>query len=187
MKFENENWAQFKGEIWKREINVRDFIQHNYKPYSGDDTFLAASSEKTKKVWDKLTEMFKVEREKGVYDAETKLPQGIDTYGPGYIDKEHEVIVGLQTDAPLKRGIFPKGGIRMVENSLNAYGYELDPMTKEIFTKYRKTHNEGGGYSRPIRTRWLPPAVPLSLLACRMLTAGDVSLATTAACRCMER
>lgn len=87
--------------------------------------------------------MFKVEREKGVYDAETKLPQGIDVYGPGYIDKENEVIVGLQTDAPLKRGIFPKGGIRMVENSLEAYGYHLDPMTKEIFTKYRKTHNEG--------------------------------------------
>ncbi|EEC94106.1 hypothetical protein PRABACTJOHN_04536, partial [Parabacteroides johnsonii DSM 18315] len=110
MKFENENWAQFKGETWKKEINVRDFIQNNYKPYDGDDTFLVPSSEKTKKVWNKLTEMFKVEREKGVYDAETKLPQGIDTYGPGYIDKENEVIVGLQTDAPLKRGIFPKGG-----------------------------------------------------------------------------
>ena len=143
MKFENENWAQFKGETWKKEINVRDFIQNNYKPYNGDDTFLVPSSEKTKKVWNKLTEMFKVERKKGVYDAETKLPQGIDTYGPGYIDKENEVIVGLQTDAPLKRGIFPKGGIRMVENSLEAYGYHLDPMTKEIFTKYRKTHNEG--------------------------------------------
>ena len=101
MKFENENWAQFKGETWKKEINVRDFIQNNYKPYDGDDTFLVPSSEKTKKVWNKLTEMFKVEREKGVYDAETKLPQGIDTYGPGYIDKENEVIVGLQTDAPL--------------------------------------------------------------------------------------
>ena len=78
MKFENENWAQFKGEIWKREINVRDFIQNNYKPYEGDDSFLKDSSDKTKKVWDKLTEMFKVEREKGVYDAETKYPQGID-------------------------------------------------------------------------------------------------------------
>ena len=91
MKFENENWAQFKGETWKKEINVRDFIQNNYKPYNGDDTFLVPSSEKTKKVWNKLTEMFKVEREKGVYDAETKLPQGIDTYGPGYIDKENEI------------------------------------------------------------------------------------------------
>lgn len=122
---------------------MRDFIQNNYTPYTGDDSFLKPSSEKTRKVWNKLTEMFKVEREKGVYDTETKLPQSITTYGPGYIDKDNEVVVGLQTDAPLKRGIFPKGGIRMVENSLEAYGYHLDPMTKEIFTKYRKTHNEG--------------------------------------------
>ena len=143
MNFENENWEQFKGQVWKKEINVRDFIQNNYTPYDGDDSFLVPSTDKTKKVWDKLSEMFKIEREKGVYDAETRLPQGIDTYGPGYIDKNNEVIVGLQTDAPLKRGIFPKGGIRMVENSLNAYGYQLDPITKEIFTRYRKTHNEG--------------------------------------------
>ena len=143
MNFENENWEQFKGQVWKKEINVRDFIQNNYTPYDGDDSFLVPSTDKTQKVWDKLSEMFKIEREKGVYDAETRLPQGIDTYGPGYIDKDNEVIVGLQTDAPLKRGIFPKGGIRMVENSLNAYGYQLDPMTKEIFTRYRKTHNEG--------------------------------------------
>ena len=143
MNFENENWEQFKGQVWKKEINVRDFIQKNYTPYDGDDSFLVPSTDKTKKVWDKLSEMFKIEREKGVYDAETRLPQGIDTYGPGYIDKNNEVIVGLQTDAPLKRGIFPKGGIRMVENSLNAYGYQLDPITKEIFTRYRKTHNEG--------------------------------------------
>ena len=143
MERNNESWAGFKGEQWKKEINVRDFIQNNYTPYTGDDSFLKPSSEKTRKVWNKLTEMFKVEREKGVYDTETKLPQSITTYGPGYIDKDNEVVVGLQTDAPLKRGIFPKGGIRMVENSLEAYGYHLDPMTKEIFTKYRKTHNEG--------------------------------------------
>lgn len=143
MERNNESWAGFKGELWKKEINVRDFIQNNYTPYTGDDSFLKPSSEKTRKVWKKLTEMFKVEREKGVYDTETKLPQSITTYGPGYIDKDNEVVVGLQTDAPLKRGIFPKGGIRMVENSLEAYGYHLDPMTKEIFTKYRKTHNEG--------------------------------------------
>lgn len=143
MERNNESWAGFKGELWKKEINVRDFIQNNYTPYTGDDSFLKPSSEKTRKVWNKLTEMFKVEREKGVYDTETKLPQSITTYGPGYIDKDNEVVVGLQTDAPLKRGIFPKGGIRMVENSLEAYGYHLDPMTKEIFTKYHKTHNEG--------------------------------------------
>ena len=143
MEMNYDSWAGFKGEQWRKEINVRNFIQHNYTPYSGDDSFLKPSSEKTRKVWNKLTEMFKVEREKGVYDTETKLPQSITTYGPGYIDKDNEVVVGLQTDAPLKRGIFPKGGIRMVENSLEAYGYHLDPMTKEIFTKYRKTHNEG--------------------------------------------
>ena len=94
-----------------------------------------------------------MEREKGIYDAETKFPQGITTYGPGYIDKDSEVIVGLQTDAPLKRGIFPKGGLRMVKNSLEAYGYQIDPLTEEIFTKYRKTHNEGvfSAYTDEIR------------------------------------
>ncbi len=140
---EDKYWSQFKGEVWKREINVRDFIQRNYTPYDGDESFLEGPTERTTKVWNKLTEMFKVEREKSVYDAEEKYPQGIDTYGPGYIDKENEVIFGVQTDAPLKRGIFPKGGVRMVENALNAYGYKLDPNTKEIFTKYRKTHNQG--------------------------------------------
>lgn len=136
-------WNGFVGELWKNEINVRDFIQCNYIPYTGDDSFLEGATENTKKVWNKLTEMFKVEREKGIYDAETKIPQAIDAYGPGYIDKDAEVIVGLQTDAPLKRGIFPKGGLRMVKNSLEAFGYEIDPLTEEIFTKYRKTHNEG--------------------------------------------
>lgn len=143
MNNQHESWKGFKGEVWRNEINVRDFIMNNYTPYEGDDSFLVSSTERTRKVWDKLTEMFKEEQAKGVYDAETKYPQEIDTYGPGYIDKDNEVIVGLQTDAPLKRGIFPKGGIRMVENALNAYGYELDPMTKEIYTRYRKTHNEG--------------------------------------------
>ena len=119
-----ENWNGFKGQLWKREINVRDFIQENYTPYHGDDSFLVGTTERTKKVWNKLTEMFKEERKNGVYDAETKLPQSITTYGPGYIDKDSEVVVGLQTDAPLKRGIFPKGGLRMVKNSLEAYGYE---------------------------------------------------------------
>ena len=143
----------FDGYMWKREINVRDFIQHNYTPYYGDESFLQGPTAKTKALWDRLSEMFKTEREKGVYDAETKLPQTLTTYGAGYIDKENEVIVGLQTDAPLKRGIFPKGGIRMVESALKAYGYSLDPATKEIYTKYRKTHNEGvfSAYTKDIR------------------------------------
>ncbi len=143
MKFYNKKWDSFSGDVWNREVDVRNFIQNNYTPYEGDDTFLVESTERTKKIWTKLTEMFEMERAKGVYDAETKFPSGIDVYGPGYIDKENEVIVGVQTDAPLKRGIYPKGGLRMVENGLEAYGYEIDPMTKEIFTRYRKTHNEG--------------------------------------------
>ena len=138
-----EVWNSFKGDVWKREVDVRNFIQTNYTPYHGDESFLVPSTERTKKIWDKLTEMFKVEIQKGVYDAETKMPQAIDTYGAGYIDKDLEVIVGLQTDKPLKRGIFPRGGLRMVENALKSYGYELDPVTAEIFTKYRKTHNQG--------------------------------------------
>ncbi|MCF0198455.1 MAG: formate C-acetyltransferase [Bacteroidaceae bacterium] len=142
MTFENLI-PDFRGTTWRSEINVRDFIQHNYEPYLGDESFLVGPTARTTKLWSILTEMFKVEREKGVYDAETKLPQSIDTYGAGYISKEDEVVVGLQTDAPLKRGIFPKGGIRMVESALKAYGYELDADTKTIFTKYRKTHNEG--------------------------------------------
>ena len=135
--------ADFKGSNWKREIDVRDFIQSNYEPYEGDESFLEGPTERTQHLWDILSGMFETEREKGVYDAETKLPQSIDTYGAGYIDKDSEVVVGLQTDVPLKRGIFPKGGIRMVEKALKSYGYELDPATKTIFTKYRKTHNEG--------------------------------------------
>lgn len=135
--------TDFKGSNWKHEIDVRDFIQANYVPYQGDESFLTSATDRTKKLWNILSDMFEIEREKGVYDAETRLPQSIDTYGAGYIDKDSEVIVGLQTDAPLKRGIFPKGGIRMVEKALQSYGYELDPATKEIYTKYRKTHNEG--------------------------------------------
>ena len=133
----------FKGSNWKREIDVRDFIQSNYEAYDGDESFLVGPTERTTHLWNLLSKMFEVEREKGVYDAETTLPQSIDTYGAGYIDRESEVVVGLQTDVPLKRGIFPKGGIRMVEKALKSYGYDLDPATKTIFTKYRKTHNEG--------------------------------------------
>lgn len=140
---EPKYFNSFRGTTWRTEVDVRDFIQNNYNPYSGDDYFLQPPTEKTLRVWNKLTEMFKEETKRGIYDAESKLPQSLNTYGPGYISKEDEVIVGLQTDMPLKRGIFPKGGWRMVEKSLEAYGYTLDPLTKEIFTKYRKTHNDG--------------------------------------------
>ncbi|MBF1207128.1 MAG: formate acetyltransferase, partial [Fusobacterium periodonticum] len=136
-------WRGFKSGDWQNNINVSDFIKHNYTEYTGDEAFLEGPTENTKKLWDILSGMLKIEREKGIYDAETKIPSKIDAYGAGYIDKDLEKIVGLQTDAPLKRAIFPNGGLRMVENSLEAFGYKLDPTTKEIYEKYRKSHNAG--------------------------------------------
>ncbi len=133
----------FKDGIWKEEIDVTDFILQNYTEYTGDESFLAKPTKATDQLWKTLSEMFKIEREKGIYDAETKIPSQIDAYGPGYIQKDLEKIVGLQTDKPLKRGIFPNGGLRMVEQGLEAYGYKLDPIVSGIYKKYRKTHNEG--------------------------------------------
>ena len=138
-----EAWRNFKGEKWKNTIDVRDFIMSNVTSYTGDESFLVGSTEKTKKVWNILEEKMKIELDKGIYDVDTKTISGIDAYNPGYISKDDEVIVGLQTDEALKRICNPWGGIRMVESSLNAYGYEIDPQMKEIFTKYRKTHNQG--------------------------------------------
>ena len=117
----HEYFNSFKGNTWREEIDVRDFIQNNYTPYLGDSSFLEGVSEKTDRLWKKLTEMFKEETKRGVYDVETKTPQSLETYGPGYIIKDDEVIVGLQTDAPLKRGIFPKGGWINVEKYLESY------------------------------------------------------------------
>ena len=136
-------WRGFLGETWKNTIDVRDFILSNVKPYTGDESFLAGISDKTKKVWDVIEEKMKMEREKGIYDVDTKTVSGIDAYEPGYISKDEEVIVGLQTDEALKRIVNPYGGIRMVETALKSYGYEIDADMKEVFTKYRKTHNQG--------------------------------------------
>ena len=136
-------WESFKGDAWKNSINLRSFIQENYIPYEGDDTFLEGATEASTQLWSQLTGMFKEELAKGIYDAETKIPSAVDAYGAGYINKELETIVGLQTDKPLKRAIFPNGGLRMVEQGLEAYGYKIDPNTHEIFTKYRRTHNDG--------------------------------------------
>ncbi|HBF6792444.1 TPA: formate C-acetyltransferase, partial [Clostridioides difficile] len=134
----------FKTGRWTKEINVREFIQLNYSPYEGNDSFLAGATENTKKLWDEAMVLFKKERENGgTLDVDTKTVSGIAAYAPGYLDKELETIVGLQTDAPLKRAVMPYGGIKMVENSCEAFGYELDPEIKDIFTKYRKTHNQG--------------------------------------------
>ncbi|MEN9223993.1 MAG: formate C-acetyltransferase [Thermostichus sp. DRC_bins_24] len=133
----------FLSGSWRRSIDVRDFIQRNYTPYSGDESFLAAATERTQQLWAKVKDLMALERERGVLDADTAVPSTITSHAPGYIDADLEQIVGLQTDKPLKRAIMPFGGIRVVEASLNAYGYQLDPQTKEIFTTYRKTHNDG--------------------------------------------
>ena len=147
-----EAWRSFKPGLWQRDINVRWFLQNNYTPYDGDDSFLAPATERTKAIWKKLTEMFPEERKKGVLDV-SLIPSSITAHAPGYIDKDNEVIVGLQTDAPLKRAIMPNGGWRMVLSSLKTYGYEAPQAVIDTFTKYRKTHNEGvfDAYTADIR------------------------------------
>ena len=136
-------WQGFTEGSWTKEVNVRDFIQKNYTPYEGNAEFLTAPTEKTQQLWQKVLELMKQEREKGVLDVDTKVPTSITAHAAGYIDRDLEQIVGLQTDRPLKRAIMPFGGIRVVKAGLEAYGYQLDPQTEEIFTKYRKTHNDG--------------------------------------------
>ncbi|MHB1063992.1 MAG: formate C-acetyltransferase [Georgenia sp.] len=136
-------WASFVPGPWRSAIDVRDFIQTNYTPYDGDADFLSGPTERTTGIWNILMGMFPAEREKGVYDVDARTPAGITAHAPGYIDEDQELIVGLQTDAPLKRAIMPYGGWRMVETSLRTYGYEVDPVLRDIFTKYRKTHNQG--------------------------------------------
>ncbi len=143
MKF--EQWKGFNLGDWQNEINVRDFIQKNYTPYEGDDSFLAEATEKTKKLWDEVLDLYKKEHDApgSVLDIDTKTASMIASHEAGYINKDLENIVGLQTDAPLKRAIMPFGGIRIVEKSCEAYGRKVDPQTDEIFHKYRKTHNDG--------------------------------------------
>ncbi|MDM8085406.1 formate C-acetyltransferase [Cellulomonas cellasea] len=136
-------WRAFVAGPWSDAIDVRDFIQRNYTPYTGDASFLAGPTERTTGVWTKLTKMFPEERERGIYDVDPSTPSTITSHAPGYIDQANELIVGLQTDAPLKRAIIPNGGWRMVEGALKTYGYEPDENVKKIFTEYRKTHNQG--------------------------------------------
>jgi formate C-acetyltransferase len=133
-------WEGFRSGLWQSEINVRDFIQQNYEPYDGDERFLAPATARTLKIWDTLKALFVEERRKGVLDV-SQIPSSITSHPPGYIDKENEIVVGLQTEAPLKRAIMPNGGLRLVVNALKAYGYEPDPTVVETFSKYRKTHN----------------------------------------------
>ena len=140
-----EQWKNFKKGDWQSEINVRDFIQHNYTPYEGNDNFLAGPTEKTKKLWDEVLDLYKKEHDAkgGVLDIDTKTISTITAHDAGYIDKDLEDIVGLQTDAPLKRAIMPFGGIRIVEKACAAYDRKVDDEVENIFHKYRKTHNDG--------------------------------------------
>jgi len=136
-------WEDFKGKLWQKEINVENFIKQNYKEYLNDESFLEPPTEKTKEVWNKCIKLLEEELKVGVLDIELTKMSGINSFNPGYIDKENEVIVGLQTDAPLKRIINPYGGIRMVYKELEAYNYKLDKTIDEHFNNYRKTHNDG--------------------------------------------
>jgi formate C-acetyltransferase len=135
-------WRGFKPGAWQQSIDLRSFIQANVTSYDGDDTFLSGATARTTGIWAKLSELFVKEREKGVLDV-SQIPTSITAHDAGYIDKDNEIIVGLQTDAPLKRAIFPNGGWRMVETSLKAFGFPVEEKNREIFTKYRKTHNDG--------------------------------------------
>lgn len=137
------SWEGFTPGKWTSSVDVRDFIQKNYTPYTGDESFLSDATPCTNNLWTEVKLLMKEEREKGILDVETKIPSSITAYPAGYINQNLEKIVGLQTDKPLKRSIMPFGGIRVVEGSLNAYGYDIDPQTHDIFTKYRKTHNDG--------------------------------------------
>ena len=140
---EHKNWNGFKTGTWQDEINVRDFIQTNYKEYTGDSDFLADATSRTKKLMDKVQELFAKERKNGgVLDVDTVTVSSLKSYAPGYIDKENEIIVGMQTDSPLKRGVNPFGGMRMVRQACEAYGYSLDPSIEEEF-RFRTTHNDG--------------------------------------------
>jgi formate C-acetyltransferase len=135
-------WRGFKPGLWQRDINVRWFLQQNYTPYEGDGAFLAPPTPRTQRLWARVQQLFAEERKRGVLDV-SPVPSSITAHAPGYIKKEDEIIVGLQTDAPLKRAIMPNGGLRMVLSSLKAYNYQPDPKVVETFTKYRKTHNDG--------------------------------------------
>ena len=136
-------WRDFRPGPWRDSIDVRDFIVRNATPYAGDEKFLAGPSKRTLAVWAKLQPYFKEEQKKGVLAVDAKSPSTLLAHKAGYIDRDNEIIVGLQTDAPFKRAIFPYGGLRMVENGLKAAGFDADPQVHEAFTKYRKSHNDG--------------------------------------------
>jgi len=153
MVMQDQAWNGFAAGEWQRSIDVRSFIQKNWTPYLGDDAFLTGPTRRTKAVWKRCEELLLQELKNGILDVDTHRVSGIDNYAPGYIDKENEVIVGLQTDAPLKRIVNLYGGTRMAKSALEQYGYQLDPEIEAHFTEYRKTHNEGVFDAYPERTR----------------------------------
>ena len=146
-------WRNFKGEKWKSSIDVADFIKENYSEYTGDDSFLESTTSKTDKIWEKCKDLLQIELEKGIYDVEVNKISSIDGFDAGYIDKDNEVIVGIQTDEPLKRIVNPYGGMRMVTSALASYGYTLNKDISDKFKEYRKTHNDGvfDAYTKEIR------------------------------------
>jgi len=135
-------WRGFRGHAWQREIDVAGFIRENVTPYRGDAAFLSGPTPRTTRLWHKVRELFAEERTLGILDADPSTPSTITSHEPGYVDRADELIVGLQTDAPLRRAIMPAGGLRMVVNGLAAYGYQLDPAVHETFSRYRKSHND---------------------------------------------
>ncbi|MEU4692458.1 formate C-acetyltransferase [Actinoplanes sp. NPDC023714] len=145
-------WRGFTGGEWRTTIDVAKFIQDNLQPYEGDAAFLAGATDRTERIWQKLQRMFAEERRRGVYDVDAHTPSSITAHEPGYLDRDSELIVGLQTSAPLRRAIMPAGGLRMVRTGLAAYGFSLDPAVEEVFTRYRKTHNDGvfDAYPQPV-------------------------------------
>ena len=137
-------WRSFQPGVWEREINVRNFIQKNYTPYDGNESFLASATKNTEQLWDQVMELSRKEQEAGgVLDMDTRIISTITSHGPGYLDKEKETIVGFQTDKPFKRSLQPYGGIRMAEKACADNGYKVDPEISQFFTLHRKTHNAG--------------------------------------------
>ena len=176
-------WEGFAPGRWQESVDVRDFIQRNYTPYSGDAGFLTGPTARTTAIWRILTAMFPAERERGVHDIDPTTPSSITSHAPGYIDQDNEVIVGLQTDAPLKRAIMPNGGWRMVEDALRTYGYEPDPIVEDDLHHVPQDPQPGRLRRLPAR-RAAPPGVRTSSPDCRMRTAAAGSSATTDGSRC---
>ena len=174
-------WRGFRRGDWSHSIGVRDFIIRNVSPYGGDETFLESSSRRTKAVWEKLQPYFQEEQKKGVLAVDAETPSTLLAHQATYIDRDNEVIAGLQTDQPFKRAIFPFGGLRMVEAGLKAAGFEADPQVHEAFTKYRKTTMRRS--STPIRPRSCNAGSPASSPAFPMPMAAAASSATTGASR----